>query len=64
MYLARMIAALVAALSIGPAFSGSWYSPERSGEGFTLQILDNGSALALWFTYPRRAARRGRPRHP
>jgi hypothetical protein len=52
MYLARMIAALVAALSIGPAFSGSWYSPERSGEGFTLQILDNGAALALWSTYP------------
>ena len=37
---------------VGPAFSGSWYSPERSGEGFTLQVLDNGSVLALWFTYP------------
>ena len=47
-----MIAALVVALSVNPAFSGSWYAPERSGEGFTLQVLDNGSALALWFTYP------------
>jgi hypothetical protein len=37
---------------VGPAHSGSWYSPERSGEGFTMQILDNGSVLALWFTYP------------
>lgn len=43
---------LVAALSIGPSFSGSWYAPERNGEGFTLQILDNGMAHALWFTYP------------
>jgi len=37
---------------VGPAHSGSWFSPQRSGEGFTLQILDNGSALAVWFTYP------------
>ena len=42
----------VTELWAGPAHSGSWYSPERSGEGFTLQILDNGLALALWFTYP------------
>lgn len=39
-------------LWVGPAFSGTWYAPERSGEGFALQILDNGSAIALWFTYP------------
>jgi len=43
---------LAAALWIGPAMSGSWYSPDRSGEGFTLQVLDNGTAYALWFTYP------------
>src|SRR5258706_8828878 len=39
-------------LWVGPAFSGTWFAPERSGEGISLQILDNGSALALWFTYP------------
>lgn len=39
-------------LWVGPAFSGSWYTASRSGEGFTLQILDNGAALAIWFTYP------------
>ena len=45
-------ALLAAALWIGPAYSGSWYSPARNGEGFTLQVLDNGTAHALWFTYP------------
>lgn len=44
-------AKVLAPLWAGPAFSGSWYSPERSGEGFTLQVLDNGTALAVWFTY-------------
>lgn len=47
-----MISYLLAALWIGPAMSGSWYSPERNGEGFTLQVLENGTAHALWFTYP------------
>src|SRR3982750_4640360 len=42
----------VSPLWVGPAFSGTWFAPERSGEGISLQILDNGSALALWFTYP------------
>ena len=36
---------------VGSAHSGSWFS-ESSGEGFTIQILDSGSVLALWFTYP------------
>ncbi len=36
----------------GPAFSGSWYTPSRNGEGFTLQMLDRGTALVVWFTYP------------
>jgi hypothetical protein len=47
-----MLSVLLAALWIGPAMSGSWYSPQRNGEGFTLQVLDNGTAHALWFTYP------------
>jgi hypothetical protein len=36
----------------GPAFSGSWFSADRAGEGFILQVLDNGTALLLWFTFP------------
>jgi hypothetical protein len=47
-----MLQVLLAALWIGPAMSGSWYAPERNGEGFTLQVLDNGTAHAIWFTYP------------
>jgi len=39
-------------LWIGPAFSGSWYTPSRSGEGFIVQVLDNGSVVAIWFTFP------------
>ena len=51
-YSFRMLSILLAGLWIGPAMSGSWYSPDRNGEGFTLQVLDNGTAHALWFTYP------------
>lgn len=39
-------------LWVGPAFSGSWYTSARSGEGFVVQVLDNGSVVAVWFTYP------------
>lgn len=42
----------VTPLWVGPAHSGTWYTRERSGEGFTLQILDTGAALAVWFTFP------------
>jgi hypothetical protein len=48
----RAAPASLAPLWVGPAFSGSWYSTDRSGEGFILQVLDNGTALLLWFTYP------------
>jgi len=32
-------------------FTGNWYNPETDGQGFQLQVLPNGEALALWFTY-------------
>src|SRR5688572_24050066 len=44
--------AAISPLWVGPAFSGSWYSTDRSGEGFILQVLGDGTALLLWFTYP------------
>ncbi|MDT8438601.1 MAG: hypothetical protein RQ729_06300 [Wenzhouxiangellaceae bacterium] len=34
--------------------TGSWFSPERSGQGFTLQWLDDARALMTWFTYDER----------
>ncbi|HJU38739.1 MAG TPA: hypothetical protein VJ724_04145, partial [Tahibacter sp.] len=36
----------------GPALSGSWFDPARDGEGFVLNVLADGSAVAVWFTYP------------
>jgi len=36
---------------LDPTISGSWYQPERSGEGVTLMLLDNGQLLNYWFTY-------------
>ena len=37
---------------VGPGYSGSWYDPARAGEGFTLEILEDGSAVVVWFTVP------------
>jgi hypothetical protein len=31
--------------------SGSFYNPNRSGEGIFVQVLDNGSAVILFYTY-------------
>ncbi|WP_257388554.1 kelch repeat-containing protein [Tahibacter caeni] len=37
---------------VGPGHSGSWFQPDRSGEGFILEILPDGNAVAAWFTFP------------
>ena len=34
-----------------PAVSGSWFAPERDGEGLSQQLLRNGQLLTYWFTY-------------
>jgi len=51
---AKSSAASAKAMSFwaGPGLSGSWFTPSRGGEGFVLQVLADGSALAIWFTYP------------
>lgn len=36
----------------GPGISGPWYNPQRSGEGFILGYMPNGSLLVNWFTFP------------
>ncbi|MEZ5461128.1 Kelch repeat-containing protein [Dokdonella sp.] len=36
----------------GPGISGPWYNPQRSGEGFVLGYMPNGSLLVNWFTFP------------
>ncbi len=38
--------------STGFAYSGTWYEPATSGQGFNLEILpDSGKIIATWFTY-------------
>ena len=32
--------------------SGSWFNPDRNGEGFVVQILPDQQAVVTWFTYP------------
>ena len=31
--------------------SAAWYDPEHNGEGFLMEILDDGRAIVYWFTY-------------
>jgi hypothetical protein len=30
---------------------GSWFDPERSGEGWSMQWMDNGQMLMIWYTF-------------
>jgi len=38
-------------IPVEPTLSGSWFLPERSGEGITRMVLENGRVLTYWFTY-------------
>ena len=38
-------------MGIDPTISGSWYQPNRDGEGLTQMLMDNGLMLTYWFTY-------------
>lgn len=31
--------------------TGSWYDPNRSGEGYIIEILEDGRAILIWYTY-------------
>ncbi|MDZ7790041.1 MAG: hypothetical protein U5L08_06010 [Xanthomonadales bacterium] len=33
------------------SYSGAWYDPQRSGEGFLVEVLEDGTGLVYWFTY-------------
>ncbi len=32
-------------------FSGAWFDPSHDGEGYTLEMLSNGTAVVYWFSY-------------
>lgn len=36
---------------IDGSLSGSWYHPDRAGEGFMLEVLPDGRVVASWYTY-------------
>lgn len=40
-----------AVVSGSSAWSGAWFNPERSGEGFILEFVGESDLLAYWFTY-------------
>lgn len=35
-----------------PRLSGSWYDPDRPGEGFSIMLLEDGQTLINWYSYP------------
>ncbi len=39
-------------------YSGSWFDPDRSGEGYVVQILVDNRALVYWFSYDPEGQRR------
>ena len=36
--------------------SGNWYDPQRRGEGYVIEALDDGRVLLIWLTYPPQAS--------
>jgi sugar lactone lactonase YvrE len=38
-------------VTIGPAFTGSWFDPAQSGHGLMLEVLPDNRLLALWFAF-------------
>jgi len=43
-------APLRAAVEISPGFSGGWYDPGHTGEGYLLQVISEKTAVVYWFT--------------
>ena len=36
---------------IRPEHSGTWYNPDQSGHGLSIEVLDNERTIAFWFAY-------------
>ncbi len=37
---------------IDQSISGNWFDPNRSGEGYIIQVLGDGRVVLVWFTFP------------
>ncbi len=49
--IALIYAAAGQASIVEPGHTAVWYDPQRSGEGYVLEILDDSRATVAWFTY-------------
>lgn len=49
--LSLAVCAFTANAALPPGISGSWYNPDQSGHGLSLEILSPDSALFYWYTY-------------
>ncbi|MBD8525204.1 hypothetical protein [Pseudomarimonas arenosa] len=36
---------------VGPEFDGTWFNPEQSGHGFSIEVVNDQRAVALWYSY-------------
>ena len=39
-------------------FNGAWYNPDAVGQGFNLEVLENGEVVSFWYTYTREGRQR------
>jgi len=39
-------------------FDGAWYDPETDGQGFNLEVMENGAVVSFWYTYTRDGSQR------
>jgi hypothetical protein len=40
---------------VDETISGNWFDPERNGEGYVIEILNDGRVLLIWLTFPPQA---------
>jgi hypothetical protein len=38
-------------VQVRPEHSGSWYNPEQSGHGFSIEVISQERSIAFWYTY-------------
>ncbi len=41
---------------LSPRIGGTWYDPSQSGQGVTLEVIDDGRVLLYWFTFDEQGA--------
>jgi hypothetical protein len=45
------VLAMQAQAAVPAGLSGSWFNPAQGGHGLSVEILDDGRAIAFWFVY-------------